>query len=161
MYQVYYKDKLVYDLRDEDLIFIDPVLNLEASKAGSFEFKIPPTHPHYGLFQKMVSEVVVKEDGVEIFRGRVIEDTELFNKVKRIFCEGDLAYLNDSIQHPTEYHDMSVRGYLETIISEHNKQVTSERRFQVGIVTVKDSNDSLFRYTNWGINHADYQRRLG
>ena len=149
MYQVYYKDKLVYDLRDEDLIFIDPVLNLEASKAGSFEFKIPPTHPHYGLFQKMVSEVVVKEDGVEIFRGRVIEDTELFNKVKRIFCEGDLAYLNDSIQHPTEYHDMSVRGYLETIISEHNKQVTSERRFQVGIVTVKDSNDSLFRYTNW------------
>ena len=149
MYQVYYKDKLVYDLRDEDLIFIDPVLNLEASKAGSFEFKIPPTHPHYGLFQKMVSEVIVKEDGVEIFRGRVIEDTELFNKVKRIFCEGDLAYLNDSIQHPTEYHDMSVRGYLETIISEHNKQVTSERRFQVGIVTVKDSNDSLFRYTNW------------
>lgn len=149
MYQVYYKDKLVYDLRDEDLIFIDPVLNLEASKAGSFEFKIPPTHPHYGLFQKMVSEVVVKEDGVEIFRGRVIEDTELFNKVKRIFCEGDLAYLNDSIQHPTEYHDMSVRGYLETIISEHNKQVTLERRFQVGIVTVKDSNDSLFRYTNW------------
>lgn len=149
MYQVYYKDKLVYDLRDEDLIFIDPVLNLEASKAGSFEFKIPPTHPHYCLFQKMVSEVVVKEDGVEIFRGRVIEDTELFNKVKRIFCEGDLAYLNDSIQHPTEYHDMSVRGYLETIISEHNKQVTLERRFQVGIVTVKDSNDSLFRYTNW------------
>lgn len=44
---------------------------------------------------------------------------------------------------------MTVRGYLETILNAHNDQVASDRQFQVGIVTVKDSNDSLYRYTNW------------
>lgn len=149
MYQVYYNNIPIHDLRDESLILIEPKLTLEANKAGSFEFKVSPTHPQYNILKKMVSEVVVKEDGAEIFRGRITEDGELFNKVKKIFCEGDLAYLNDSVQHPAEYHDMTVRGYLETIINEHNKQVSPDRRFQVGIVTVKDNNDSLYRYTNW------------
>lgn len=149
MYQVYYNDIPIHDLRDESLILIEPKLTLEANKAGSFEFKIPPTHPQYNSLKKMVSEVVVKEDGTEIFRGRITEDGELFNKTKKIFCEGDLAYLNDSVQHPAEYHDMTVRGYLETILNAHNDQVASDRQFQVGIVTVKDSNDSLYRYTNW------------
>ena len=41
-----------------------------------------------------------------------------------------------------------MRDFLVTLISYHNKYVEADKRFEVGIVTVKDSNDSLYHYTN-------------
>lgn len=55
-----------------------------------------------------------------------------FYKRKHIKCEGQLAYLNDSIQRPAEYHDATVRGYLETLIRNHNSQVDKSKQFEVG-----------------------------
>lgn len=46
MYRVFCDDALIYDLRDESLILIDPVLDLEVNKAGSFTFKLPPHTPN-------------------------------------------------------------------------------------------------------------------
>ena len=149
MYQVLCDNAPIYDLRDDELILVDPKLTLEANKAGSFEFKIPPNHPHYNDIKKLVSEIVVISDGNELFRGRITENSDSFNGLKTIYCEGDLAFLNDSVQYPAEYHDMTVRGYLETIIEIHNSQVEKNKQFKVGMVTVNDSNDSLYRYTNW------------
>lgn len=48
-----------------------------------------------------------------------------------------------------EYHDMTVRGFLEALLNVHNSKVNDKRKFYVGAVTVKDNNDSLYRYTNY------------
>ena len=149
MYNVYCDENLIYDVRSNELALISPRLVLEDSKAGVFDFTVTPKHPYYDSINKMSSEIIVKEDGIEIFSGRVSEETCDLYKRKTIHCEGELAYLNDSIQEPAEYHNMTVRGYLEKLISIHNAKVDDKKRFKVGIVTVMDSNDSLYRYTNW------------
>ena len=144
MYRVLCDGLPIYDLRDENLVLIDPKLDLEVNKAGSFSFKMPPQHPQYELPQKMLSCIQVFQDDEEVFNGRITECKIDFYNRKYFTCEGQLAYLNDSIQRPAEYHDMTVRGYLESLIASHNKQVKKDRQFKVGIVTVKGAMTNAF-----------------
>ena len=124
-------------------------MTLELNNAGSFEFTIISSHPAISQIRKMKSQISVYHGDEEIFCGRVIEVKEDFYKRQKIFCEGELAYLNDSVQRPKKYQRMTVRGYLESLLSVHNAQVEDSKKFQVGAVTVTDPNDSIYRYTNW------------
>lgn len=160
MYQVFCDGTLIYDLRDEELTLLEPKVTLEMNKAGSFSFKFPPDHPHIGLPQKMKSLITVEQDGTEIFSGRPTKTYTDFYKRKYVYCEGELAYLNDSIQRPAEYHNMTVRGYLEALIQAHNEQVTEDKQFEVGIVTVTDPNDRLYRYTNYNSTMKELKEDL-
>lgn len=123
MYQVLCDNLPLYDLRDEELVLNSPVVDLKENNAGSFSFTIFPEHPYYDSLQKMKSVVQVFDKGEEIFCGRIVkETTDLYNR-KKVVCEGELAYLNDSVQRPAVYHDMTVRGYLQTLINIHNAQI--------------------------------------
>ena len=150
----------IYDLRDEELVLFDPKAILEVNTAGSFDFKMPPNHPQYDIIKKMRSCVEIWHDEEQLFAGRPISDDLDFYNRKNVKCEGQLAYLNDSIQRPAEYHDMTVRGYLEALIAVHNSQVDESRQFEVGIVTVKDNNDSLYRYTNYNSTWTEIKEDL-
>ncbi|MGI6180390.1 phage tail spike protein, partial [Butyricicoccus intestinisimiae] len=88
-------------------------------------------------------------DGEEIWAGRVLSEDKDFWNNRVLFCEGELAFLNDSTQPPAEYHGQTVRGFLETLINIHNSKVTSNKQFTIGSVTVTDPNDSIYRYTNY------------
>ena len=160
MYRVLCDGLPIHDLRDEELVLLDPQATLEVNTAGSFSFKMPPTHPQYDLPKKMRSCIEIYHDDELIFAGRPITDTVDFYNRKNIKCEGQLAYLNDSIQRPAEYHNMTVRGYLETLIEIHNSQVDESRQFEVGIVTVTDTNDSLYRYTNYNSTWKEIKEDL-
>ncbi len=160
MYRVLCDGIPIYDLRDDALILIDPKIDLEVNKAGSFTFKMPPQHPQYDLPKKMISCVQVFQDDEEIFNGRITESKIDFYNRKQLSCEGQLAYLNDSIQRPAEYHRVTVRGYLEILLTEHNKQVNEDRQFKLGIVTVTDNNDSLYRYTNYNSTMKEIKEDL-
>lgn len=148
MYKVLCDNTLMYDPRIEELALINPVVELEENKAGSFSFKMPPGHPLYSSVKRRKSVMQVYQDDELIFSGMCIEVKEDFYKRKDIYCEGELSYLNDSVQRPNRYRDVSVRGLLEAYILNHNAQVEEEKRFTVGMVTVTDNNNSLYRYTN-------------
>lgn len=160
MYRVLCDGLPIHDLRDEELVLLDPQLNLEVNTAGSFSFKLPPGHPQYDLPKKMRSCIEVWHDDEQIFAGRPTVDKLDFYNRKNIECEGQLAFLNDSIQRPAEYHNMTVRGYLEALIAIHNSQVDESKQFEVGIVTVTDSNDSLYRYTNYNSTWTEIKEDL-
>lgn len=151
MYTVYADDICIYNSRsvEKESRLIDPVLILEENYAGSFEFSIPPSNIGYSLIQRMTSEIVVKRNGAEIWSGRVLSEESDFYNIRKLYCEGELAYLNDTVQPQAEYHDITVRGFLETLLTNHNSKVTDNKKFYVGIVTVTDTNDSLYRYTNF------------
>ena len=123
MYQVYCDGIPIHDLRSEELILNDPKLTLQDNDSGSFEFKISPNHPYYNHIKKLKSVIRVLHNGVEIFCGRPTEESGDFYNNKIYFCKGELDYLIDSIQRPAEYHNMTVRGFLETLIEIHNAQV--------------------------------------
>lgn len=148
MYKVLCDNALMYDPRIEELALINPVVELEENKAGSFSFKMPPDHPLYSSVKRRKSVIQVYQDDDLIFSGMCIEVDTDFYKQKDVYCEGELAYLNDSVQRPKRYQGVSVRGLLETYIANHNAQVEEEKRFTVGMVTVTDNNDYIYCYTN-------------
>jgi len=151
MYSVYAGSTCIYDdtSNDKSLRLIAPTLELADSAAGSFKMTVPVTNAGYNLIERLKTYITVKKDGEEMWEGRVIDESIDFWKNRTLTCEGELAYLNDSTQPPAEYHDLTVRGFLETLIQIHNSKVSEERRFTVGAVTVTDPNDSLYRYTNY------------
>lgn len=163
MYKVYLDNIIIYDL-EQEISLIEPKVSLEESKAGSFEFGITPDNTGYGQIRKLTSTIGVykleKGKEIEIFKGRVLEVEKDFYNIKQVYCEGELAFLGDSIQRPAEYHDVSVREFLKVLLDEHNRQVEDDKKFEAGIVTVHDSNDSLYEYTNWETTLEDIRAKL-
>lgn len=140
----FYNDNFALD----NMKVINPKLTLEDSAAGSLSMTIPPTNLAYETIVRMVTDISVTKDGNEIWAGRVLSESKDFWNNRVLLCEGELAFFNDTTQPPKEYHDQTVRGFLETLVNIHNSKVAANRRFTVGTVTVTDSNDSLYRYTN-------------
>ena len=144
MYTVLLDGQLLYDPRVKGLEISGPKLSLEVNTAGTFEFTIYPSHPLYDNIGKLSGVVEVYQDDVLLFRGRPLNDKMDFLNVKRVLCEGDLAFLNDSIVRPYEYNG-TVEGYLEQLIAGHNAQVGADKEFTLGNVTVEDANDYIVR----------------
>ncbi|MGP1540824.1 phage tail spike protein [Peptostreptococcus stomatis] len=149
MYKIFCDNNLIFDLSN-DMSLTSPILKLQDNNAGTLEFGILPGDDIYDKIKKMKSEILVYSEGRPIFSCRPIDENIDFKNIKKITCEGALAYLNDSVQRPHEYHNLTIRSYLETLITNHNLQVGDPRlQFEVSVVTVHDDNDSIYKYTNW------------
>ncbi|MBR1810793.1 MAG: phage tail protein [Clostridia bacterium] len=118
-------------------------LSGELNKAGSLKITIPPVNPMYDRLKKLTSEVVVKQDDTEIWRGRVLYNDQDFNNCRSIFCEGQLAYLNDAVIRPYTYKG-DLRGLLQKYIDAYNEQTAHEpwKRFTLGTVDVPGTADT-------------------
>lgn len=150
MYKIYVNGELFCDSRLDELAIVNPVVTLEVNAAGSFEFVVTPTHPYYDKIKKRTSVISVyrDEDTEPIFQGTCVSETVDFFKQKKITCEGELSYLNDSILRPQKYQDVTVLTLLTSYIQQHNEQVEEYKRFEIGNVTVTDPNNYIFCYTN-------------
>jgi len=135
MYKVYSDYHLLHDDRIDALKISNAKVELEVNKTGAFEFTIYPDHPYYGEIQKLKSIITVYQDDYLLFRGRVLNDELGFYDEKQVVCEGQLAFLLDSIQRPLTYSG-TLEGFLEALISAHNSQVDEIHTFTLGNVTV-------------------------
>lgn len=123
MYEVYLDDELLYYPGDETLVILEPKLELADNKSGSFEFILPASNPFYDSIRELKSEVCVKKNGTGIFYGRCVSVEKDFYNKKSVICEGELAYLLDSIQEPRRYQNYTIRSFLTSLIDSHNAQV--------------------------------------
>ena len=149
MYSIYADGACIYSdvFAVDSMKVINPKLTLEDNGAGSLAVTLPPHNAGYASIVRMVTDISVQKDGEEIWAGRVLSESEDFYRNRILYCEGELAYFNDSTQPPAEYSGMSVRGYLERLIAVHNSKVAANRRFTLGAVTVVDKNFPTY-YTN-------------
>ena len=127
---------------------LNPKLVLEDNGAGSLSMKLPPMNVGYSSIVRMITDISVQKDGEEIWAGRVLSENKDFWNNRDLYCEGEMAFFNDSSQPPAEYSGLSVRAYLERLIAVHNSKVTPNRRFTLGAVTVVDKNFPTY-YTNY------------
>lgn len=127
---------------------------------GSASFSVYPNHPYYDKVKKLTTDIIFYRDDEPEFYGRVLYDDEDFSGTKKVFVEGELAFLCDSIQRPKVYHNISVKAYVQDLIDIHNAQVEERKQFTVGRVTVKDSNDSLYRYSNYEDTRTAFKEKL-
>lgn len=148
MYEVCIDERALYYPGDEEAVILETQLELALNDAGSLEFLLPSGNPEYENIQNRQSMIQVLKDEDEIFCGEVRRCGKDQNNLKECLVIGELAFLHDSIQPQAEYHDLTTRQMLETWLNIHNSQVEERKRFYVGIVTVHDTNDSLYRYTN-------------
>lgn len=159
MYKVYCDDYLIYDTQLEDLKIISPKLDLELNKTGTFSFKIYPEHPHYDKLQKLKSIIQVFQDNYLIFRGRILNDEQGFYNEKTVSCEGELAFLLDSVQRPYDFQSgenhTDIKEFFTFLINNHNAQVDKVHQFKVGNVTVTDPNNYIVRSDTTYLNTFD------
>lgn len=148
MYQVLIDGRDLFYPGDEEYTVSDAVVNLQLNDSGTFECDVPVTNPEYGNIKGRISMIQVLKDNKEIFYGEVRESEKDFYGTKQVYAVGELAFLMDSIQPQAKYQDMTSRQLLETWLNIHNSQVEDKKKFYVGMVTVHDSNDSLYRFTN-------------
>lgn len=143
MFSVLLDGKLLYSSAVNDPYYAigAPILTLEAGKAGSLSFTMYPNHPEYDSLRRMLGRVIVYENDTELFRGRILRmETNLY-KERKVTCEGDLAYLMDSIADPGEYTE-SISAHFSRLVDMHNSQVESDKQFAVGIVNVDKATES-------------------
>lgn len=142
----------LHDPESEILHLYDDQVETETNNPGSFQFTIPYNHPYLDKIVGLSSDIRVYDDDEEIFRGRPIDDGEDLYRMRTFNCEGQLAFLYDSIQPRRELHSVTPLEFFTLLIEEHNAQVKEkgyiDKTFKVGVVTVTDSNNSLYRYTN-------------
>lgn len=136
MYSIYADGECFYtDVAPvEELKVLSPRLVLEDSSAGSLSFTLPECNVFYDTIARMQTEIVVKREGTEIWSGRVLTETKDFFKQRQIYCEGELAYLNDTYQPQRMYTDLSLAQFAEAVLSIHNQKVDEKRKFELGIV---------------------------
>jgi len=154
------KEYPLHNLKSRRLIVSDPYFEIGDNLNGQAEFKVHPGHPFYEKVKKLTTDIIIRNGENAEFYGRVLYDDEDSNGTKRVFVEGELAFLCDSIQRPKEYHNIGVRDYLINVIKIHNDQVEARKRFTVGRVTVEDANDSLYRFSNWETTRETLKAKL-
>lgn len=125
MYRVYCDGLTLYNSNLESLKIFSPSVELELNKTGSFLFTVYPDHPQYNTIQKLRSIITVYQDDYLLFRGRVLDDEIGFHNEKHVTCEGELAFLLDSVQRPYDYSG-TVAGFLNLLIDNHNAQVETD-----------------------------------
>lgn len=149
---------------------INPTLTREVGKAGSLEFTLPLGNVAHSALQKFITVVEVQQDGKQIWQGRVMDHDQDFLVRQKIYCEGEMAYLNDSGAAPYSARNVSISQFLEWICDNHNAQVDAYKAFTPGKVEMDtpmivpyvdgikvvqvgysyDSNDGDYIY-HWGI----------
>ena len=126
-----------------------PKLKLEINKAGSLEFTIYPNNPYYSseYLKKMNTVVIVEQNGLTIFRGRILDIKTNMYKKKRVVCEGDLNYLLDSMMSHGVWSNTSPNEAFRSIIAAHNNRQVNYgkwKMFDVGIVDLSTNRDQYF-----------------
>lgn len=147
-YEVNIDGKTLYFPSDAEYAIYDSILKLQLNDSGTFECAVPPTNPEYANIKNRKSMIQILKNNKEIFCGEVRECEKDFYRAKQVYAVGELAFLFDSIQPQAKYQDKTARQLLEIWLAEHNRQTEEKKHFYVGMVTVHDKNDSLYRFTN-------------
>lgn len=120
----------------------------------SFSFTIYPNNAGYDLLKPLTTAVKVYDESTDkdIFIGRVLKCPDSMDErgliCRKVTCEGRLGWLYDSVQPYAEYKVVGIRTVLSSFLSKHNAQVGTDKRIELGQVTVTASNN--YTYTaNW------------
>jgi len=140
---------IVYDPRVSERQLTTARLTQELNKADVLRFSIYPQAPAYGEIDRLKTTLETTYGASIKSRCRLINDQLGWNNERDCLCEGELAFFNDSIQRPFEFpvdpDNATPADYLAFLVGRHNAQVSADRRFTIGTVTVTDPNGYIAR----------------
>ncbi|MDE5885658.1 MAG: hypothetical protein K2H29_11375 [Oscillospiraceae bacterium] len=150
---------LLHDARSEDYHILEPDLKMQKTGAGSFTFRIPPTHPDYAEIVRLgiMWDVAVYKNDEFLWSGHPLAlETDLYGTCS-VTCEGVLGYLSDIYlepfhfkTYPSEMCKWFVNIYRDKIRSlihsDDINPICMHRTFQYGSDVFNDQKEYL-RYT--------------
>lgn len=143
-YTIHADGELMFSSTAEDVahIALNPKLTLDINAAGSLSFVLPPGNVKNGKLKNLKNIITVKQDGEQIFRGRVTEtEKDGFNQ-QTTYCEGQKSFLLDSQIAPYSYSG-TVNGLFSKLIANHNAKVEAPMRFTVGTVDAVSASETV------------------
>ncbi len=149
MYEILIDGNCLYYPGDKINTVTQAEIEEALNDSGCLYVTVPPDNPCYEKIRTRDSIITVYKNNKEIWCGQVREISKNIKKEKKVYAVGELAFLADSIQPQKRYQKQTPLQFFTALINEHNLQVEEKKRFQVGIVTVEDSNNSIYRYTNY------------
>ncbi|MFQ9446455.1 MAG: phage tail protein [Christensenellales bacterium] len=142
-YRLYANDELIFasDWADPDYQLISPIIKMEVNKAGSVEFTMLPRHSFYDKLPTMKTRIDVYRDEELIFSSRVLRNNADTYKQRKVYCEGMLAYLVDSIFGPSK-GTRTAEEHFRLLVDSHNAQVEDTKKFTVGSIEIDEKTES-------------------
>ena len=137
---IYHEPVLIHDdaVPGFDLKLYDPKLTIQQSSSGSFIFSCTKDNPGYDYIKRLSTTIIVENDSGELWRGRVIQEEEDFYFNRKFTCEGELGYLNDTLQPPHAYSKkITPKELLTALLDIHNSKVGEDRQIYAGYVSAK------------------------
>lgn len=137
----------------------------------SFSFALLPNNPGFGELRDFYSLVSVYNTARQRyeFKGRVLyTDTSMSESgliTQEVTCESYAGFLCDSQQGYRPEQNWTVKGLLQHILDQHNRQVEDYKNIVMGEVTVTDPNDNLYvgiqRENTWDTIQKKLIEKLG
>jgi len=143
-YTIHADGELMFSTTAEEVahIALNPKLTLDINAAGSLSFVLPPGNVKNGKLKNLKNIITVKQDGEQLFRGRVTEtEKDGFNQ-QTTYCEGQKSFLLDSQIAPYSYSG-TVHGLFSKLIANHNAKVEAPMRFTVGTVDAVSASETV------------------
>ena len=136
MIQILADGRLAYDSRVAEYELIDLKITRGVNIGGTAEITMPKGHPAYSKYISYKTIVEAYRDGKLRFRGRALYPADDFYGKRTVTCEGELCFLQDTINRPYQYN-ASPQECFESLITAHNASTDPEKAFKVGQVTVE------------------------
>ena len=139
MFTATWGSQVLYDPRTDEFRLIDQECTAGLTDASSYTFTMPPDHPLAGLVEPMDKkrEIVLRDDGAEVFRGRVLTVETGFDGCATYSCEGVRAYLNDAHCEPYRCGEGGVpsdaAGLFAWYVGQYNRVCGAQGTFEVGV----------------------------
>lgn len=149
MYRIYADGDILHNplMAESGLVVIRPVLMEKLNAHGSLEFGVAPSNPLYDRIHPRLTEIEVipgTNTNARRWFGRVVSVERGWNNVKHVYCEGELAYLCDSVARPFGFKG-SPADLLDSLLAIYRGSNTAGPAFQIGNVSVTDPNDTIVR----------------
>lgn len=162
MYKIKYGDNWLHNPTSEKAILTSASLTFGENSFSYCDFEMHSSHPLYSKIEEKdyIHPVRIYEDDVLLFSGYIDSITKDFSLVKSCKCVTELSYLQDSVVRPYSTLKNSIgtnapstfEDYFTWLIKQHNSQVESTKRFNIGI----NEGEFFEYYNNYFVSSLDY-----
>lgn len=138
------EDKVLWapGLEDMGYVLYSATLDLQLNHSGKLTFQMSPKHPLYGRIRKRLTRVIVRRNGSEIWRGRVLDSKKDFYNRQIVVCEGALSYLLDTTMRHYTFKG-TLKEYVEYALGIHNDNCDEDKKIHIGNITAVDETTEI------------------
>lgn len=129
------EEYVLHDIHSQNEQIYEDEWSETIGRTATFKFMIAPDHPHIEKIRPLSSEVLIYENDLVKFFGRVMNPSSDIYNTHTVQCLGGLSYLADSQQAPFTLTG-PVRDFLEQVLKVHNSMVEPRKQMKLGIVNV-------------------------